>query len=419
MSQDPVSEIRQPPRPRWDSIDFWRGLLFCTIFINHVPGNIFENLTSRNIGFSDAAEGFIFLSGVSLALAYGGRFAGAGAWKATRTMVGRAVRLYGAHIALSLGALAIFGIGAMVGVDPSLTDDHGRGFVFAHPIEGLIGIVSLGHQLGYFNILPLYLLMLLWAPLLLWLSRRSVPLMLTLSAAVYVVTRLKGWNLPTWPVAGSWFFDPLAWQVLLAVGIACGLRQHTTPLPRTLPLVGVALLVAAFAAWSVSNGLFLRPGLQDATRRWADLDKTMLGTGRLIHFAALAYLLYAARAAERLRGLALFKPLCADWSRLASDVLLSFGACGRRPGDLEPVWPYASARRRGGRGGPWCHVWRCALPRRGRRPERNCATPLGRSQRGVRPAGPAARAGSRADCSVSGADHAHGFGSTRCEIIVI
>ncbi len=311
MSQDPVSEIRQPPRPRWDSIDFWRGLLFCTIFINHVPGNIFENLTSRNIGFSDAAEGFIFLSGVSLALAYGGRFAGAGAWKATRTMVGRAVRLYGAHIALSLGALAIFGIGAMVGVDPSLTDDHGRGFVFAHPIEGLIGIVSLGHQLGYFNILPLYLLMLLWAPFLLWLSRRSVPLMLTLSAAVYVVTRLKGWNLPTWPVAGSWFFDPLAWQVLLAVGIACGLRQHTTPLPRTLPLVGVALLVAAFAAWSVSNGLFLRPGLQDATRRWADLDKTMLGTGRLIHFAALAYLLYAARAAERLRGLTLFKPLCA------------------------------------------------------------------------------------------------------------
>ena len=93
MSQDPVSETRQPPRPRWDAIDFWRGLLFCTILVNHVPGNIFEYLTSRNIGFSDAAEGFIFLSGLSLALAYGRKFASSGAGQATRTMLGRAVRL--------------------------------------------------------------------------------------------------------------------------------------------------------------------------------------------------------------------------------------------------------------------------------------------------------------------------------------
>ena len=61
-------------RARIDGIDFWRGIVLCTIFIDHLPGNILEGLTPRNYGFSDAAEAFVFLSGASLALAYGTHF---------------------------------------------------------------------------------------------------------------------------------------------------------------------------------------------------------------------------------------------------------------------------------------------------------------------------------------------------------
>ncbi|WP_163363588.1 OpgC domain-containing protein, partial [Enterobacter cloacae] len=40
-------------------IDVFRALALLTIFINHVPGTVFEHLTHRNFGFSDSAEAFV------------------------------------------------------------------------------------------------------------------------------------------------------------------------------------------------------------------------------------------------------------------------------------------------------------------------------------------------------------------------
>ena len=55
-------------------IDFWRGVALVMIFFNHVPGTLWENFTSRNFGFSDAAELFVFLAGFAAAFAYGRPF---------------------------------------------------------------------------------------------------------------------------------------------------------------------------------------------------------------------------------------------------------------------------------------------------------------------------------------------------------
>ena len=44
------------------------------IFINHVPGQYLEYLTSKNFGFSDSAEAFVLISGLSAGLAYGRKF---------------------------------------------------------------------------------------------------------------------------------------------------------------------------------------------------------------------------------------------------------------------------------------------------------------------------------------------------------
>ena len=46
-----------------NAIDFWRGLALITIFINHVPGNVFERFTYSKYSLSDAAELFVFLAG--------------------------------------------------------------------------------------------------------------------------------------------------------------------------------------------------------------------------------------------------------------------------------------------------------------------------------------------------------------------
>src|SRR5258708_13651031 len=54
------------PAKRIDGIDFWRGFALLTIFMDHVPENVFQHVKQQNFGFSDAAELFVFLSGVSL-----------------------------------------------------------------------------------------------------------------------------------------------------------------------------------------------------------------------------------------------------------------------------------------------------------------------------------------------------------------
>ena len=42
------------PDPERDTrLDVFRALALLTIFINHVPGTIFEHLTHKNLGFSD------------------------------------------------------------------------------------------------------------------------------------------------------------------------------------------------------------------------------------------------------------------------------------------------------------------------------------------------------------------------------
>ena len=90
------------PGKRVDAIDFWRGFALLTIFIDHVPDNAFQQVTFRNFGFSDAAELFVFLSGASVALAYGTRFFNGETWAAVRAVFRRAFTLYWAQVLTSL-----------------------------------------------------------------------------------------------------------------------------------------------------------------------------------------------------------------------------------------------------------------------------------------------------------------------------
>lgn len=88
-------------------LDFFRGIALVMIYINHVPGTPFEYLTSRNFGFSDAAEGFVFMSGLAAALAYGPGLASDRLWSTTLRIWGRSWNLYLVHLLTSAWAIAI------------------------------------------------------------------------------------------------------------------------------------------------------------------------------------------------------------------------------------------------------------------------------------------------------------------------
>jgi hypothetical protein len=294
---------------RVDGIDFWRGCVLCMIFVDHMPGNAFENLTPRNFGFSDAAEAFVFLSGVSIALAYGRRFSIGQRLQTLRGLARRELKLYGAHIGLSLAALTIFFAGAAWAGKPGLLEVHGRGLFVDNPGLGMLGLVSLGHQLGYFNILPLYIVLIACAPALMWLAAIDRRLMLCCSGVLYALSRSYGWNLPSWPAPGVWFFDPFAWQLLFAVGIAFGLNRRDGVPPLSRPLIVVAGLILAASAVAVTQGFGMARETWESLRGALDIDKSQLGLVRLVHFLALAYLIHSLRLTDRLRNLRFYRPL--------------------------------------------------------------------------------------------------------------
>ena len=220
-----------------------------------------------------------------------------------RGLAKRELRLYGAHIGLSLAGLIIFFAGAAWMGKPALLEVHGRDLFVDNPGLGMLGLVSLGHQLGYFNILPLYIILIAFVPVLLWLAAIDRRLMLGVSALVYGLFRLSGWNIPSWPAPGVWFFDPFAWQLLFAIGLAVGLNLRNAAVPRSRPLMIVCALIVGASAVVVTRGFGfgLSADAWQPVRDALDLDKAQLGLVRLVHFLALAYLIYGLGVTDWLR----------------------------------------------------------------------------------------------------------------------
>jgi hypothetical protein len=282
-------------------LDFFRGLALVMIFINHVPGNPLEALTNRNFGFSDAAEGFVFMSGMAAGLAYPMAFVRLPLWRAVAKCWGRAWTLYSVHLVISMISLAIMmGAAYWFGAETMWVSNNVDHWIAA-PVQATIGIATLGHQFGYLNILPMYAALLLMTPVMILIAHRSVWLMLALSVLLWIVTGETRLNVPAFPNEGGWFFNPFAWQLLFAIGLAAGMRLKSGQ--RLVPDV-------AWARWgSLAFLIFVLTwmkigAVQDLGRSGlaflrdhgfpfyiTDFDKTFLAAPRLLHILALVYFL--------------------------------------------------------------------------------------------------------------------------------
>jgi hypothetical protein len=291
-------------RGRNTVIDFWRGLVLVVIFVNHIPGNLLEHLTLRNYGFSDAAEAFIFISGLSVAMVYYPKLPQGGVLGVVRRCFRRSFELYRMHLILTGAAIALFSVGYVISDEVGLIEAHGRNIVFSETPRGITGILLLGHQLGYFNILPLYIALMLWAPVAMTLMRVHVGLAALVSIGIYALARADVLALPSWPEPGRWFFNPFAWQLLFTIGIATGafLIRPGIPYLRLSFTSAVILLVASLAI--MTEGFGLAPGLLWSAFNDLDIIKSDLGLGRLIHFFALAYVVTQLRLGQLLQGTA-------------------------------------------------------------------------------------------------------------------
>ncbi|HEX7074667.1 MAG TPA: OpgC domain-containing protein [Hyphomicrobiaceae bacterium] len=273
-----------------NAIDFWRGVALLMIFVNHIPGNAFGQLTLRNYAISDAAELFVFLAGWSLSYATGGPHHPEPYARTFFRLISRAIELYRAQLVITMLALALLASVAIIRNNPLFLEWHNAASAFYDPIRATIGIVLLTHQLGYFNILPLYIVLLLFAPLIVVLTRWRVWSALALSLAVYGFALATGVSLPNWPAEERWFFNPLSWQVLLVLGfVGAELSRSSERFNQIVArLVPLGWLLAAVGAYLALNQLWPDPMRVPEPKLLFLFDKTYLSPARIISLLAIA-----------------------------------------------------------------------------------------------------------------------------------
>lgn len=282
-------------------LDMFRGLALVTIFVNHVPGTIYEAYTNRNFGFSDSAEAFVFMSGMAAGLAYSRGFSNGSLWSAIVRVWARARQLYFVHIATTMLCLAIFAGAALWFDMPVVLLHNNVEPVFSHPLQSWIGIPLLTHQLGYLNILPLYAVLLVAAPLVILIGLRQPWLVLAFSIALWILAGQFRLNLPNFPSSGGWFFNPFSWQILFVTGLLSGMAakggRHFIPVNQALYAAAAALVIFILLWIKIPElGAFGRAMLARLADAGAPFyitwfDKTFLTLPRLLHALALFYVL--------------------------------------------------------------------------------------------------------------------------------
>ncbi|MBK1796052.1 OpgC domain-containing protein [Devosia sp. WQ 349] len=288
------------PGQRDHRLDFFRGLALVMIFINHVPGTVYEYATNRNFGFSDAAEAFVFMSGLAAGLAYSSAFApGNNLWLAVSRPWARARYLYFVHLSITVICLAIVAFAARYFDLAELLTKNNIKALFADPLSTMIGIPLLTHQLGYLNILPLYAVLLVSTPAIILLGRKFPYWVLAGSILLWVIAGQFRLNLPNFPNSGGWFFNPFSWQLLFVIGVLSGMAmkqgKQFIPAHPVAFVLALAYLIATIVVMKYPPaGEAFRAGLSAISKMGAPFyitwfDKTFLSLPRLLHALAVFY----------------------------------------------------------------------------------------------------------------------------------
>ncbi len=286
-----------PARIRDPRLDFFRGIVMFIILIAHTPGNWLTLWIPARFGFSDATEVFVFCSGMASAIAFGAVFRDQGIAMGTARVAFRCWQVYWAHICLFLAI-------ACTMVVLNNTGWFERDYVgqlnlypfFKRPDENIVGLLTLTYVPNYFDILPMYLVVLAMMPLVVALHRVQPLMALGFVMLVWFGAQFDVLALPAEPwSAREWFFNPFGWQLVFFTGFAFMSGWLPAP-PRNRVLIILAslvvLIIIPLAYYRITRQL---PDVQAWRNEYRVLiAKTDFGVLRYVHFLALAYLCWIA-----------------------------------------------------------------------------------------------------------------------------
>jgi hypothetical protein len=313
----PATVLKPVGAERELRIDLFRGLALWLIFIDHMSPDILTWFTIRSYGFSDAAEIFIFISGYTAAFVYGRAMLESGFVVATARIMRRVWQIYVAHVFIVTVFLAEIAYANFE--NPFYSEEMRVVDFITQPGVVLLQTLLLRFRPLNIDVLPLYVVLMFFLPVILWLMKWKADVALALSVALYAATWQFDLYLTAYP-NGFWAFNPFAWQLLFVFGAWCALggsrrvsRIVSSPIT---PWISIAYLFAAFCVtitWYFPQLNFLMPRRLE---QWMyPISKTDLDVLRFAHFLALA-----AITVRLVPG---------DWPGLRSPWLLPMVLCGQ------------------------------------------------------------------------------------------
>jgi len=291
------ADARGRTRVRDPRLDFFRGIAMFIILIAHTPGNFLGLWIPARFGFSDATEIFVFCSGMASAIAFASIYRTRGWWLGTVRTLFRVWQVYWAHIGIFLVTCTFMVALTRTGLFE--TDYVAKlnlyPFIF-DPGPQLVGLMTLTYVPNYFDILPMYIVILALMPVVIALRRIGVWAAASLIVGLWLGANLLGWSLPAEPWSDrEWFFNPFGWALVFYTGffLMAGWLPRP-PVDRRLVwlCLAIVLLIVPLAYFRIY--LEVEPLLEWRRENRPWFQKTDMGPLRFLHFIALAYLAWIA-----------------------------------------------------------------------------------------------------------------------------
>jgi hypothetical protein len=283
-----------PPKGRDLRLDLFRGVANWAIFLDHIPDNVVNWITTRNYGFSDAADLFVFISGYTASFVYARMMIDRGFIVGATRLFKRVWQLYVAHIILFVIYIVSIGYVAYRFKDVDIVNEFNVAGLVENSIETLRQGLLLKFKPLNLDVLPLYIVLMAFFPPVLWLMLRRPNLTMLGSIALWLVARQFGWNLPGFP-GGEWYFNPFCWQLLFVFGSWCALGGATqaasiisSPLATWFCIAYLVFaMLMTFAGRFPDFGAWFPQWLVGA---FNPNDKTNLAWYRFLHFVVIVVL---------------------------------------------------------------------------------------------------------------------------------
>jgi hypothetical protein len=282
-------------------IDFFRGLSLYMVLVDHIPWDPISKVTYRAFGFSDAAEIFFFLSGVSCGITYSRVLTRNGWLGLMTTIMKRATKIYFYYLLCSF-AVIVFAIAA---ADPMASEVWpSLHSIQKDPVTAVQTTIELASPTPHSYILAIYVLLtLIVIPLFLAGAKYSAELTLGFSGLIWIICQLDPHLMLDYfnPILTPYwteYFNPLAWQFLLSIGMFIGIKYDSPPpllvtIQRSgwVLVAGWAIVITSFLAKHPSySSLYLHVDLGCLQISNHTLAKSNLTVVRLLHFLSVALL---------------------------------------------------------------------------------------------------------------------------------